>query len=113
MQRGQGEGRQEGSLIPLFAAYLTTQQAEGQECSLQMIARDVTDEDNIGCTITQIHGQIFSKGTLLGVFSFCHWRWLTLLNSAANSAVIESQGRGSLVGCHLRGHTESDTNEVT
>ena len=72
MQRGQGEGRQEGSLIPLFAAYLTTQQAEGQECALQMIARDVTDEDNIGYTITQIHGQIFSKGTLLGVFSFCH-----------------------------------------
>lgn len=72
MQRGQGEGRQEGSLIPLFAAYLTTQQAEGQECSLQMIARDITDEESIGYTITRIHGQIFSKGTLLGVFSFCH-----------------------------------------
>ena len=25
----------------------------------------------------------------------------------------ESQGRGSLVGCHLWGHTESDTTEVT
>ena len=25
----------------------------------------------------------------------------------------ESQGRGSLVGCHLRGRTESDTTEVT
>ena len=25
----------------------------------------------------------------------------------------ESQGRGILVGCHLRGHTESDTTEVT
>ena len=25
----------------------------------------------------------------------------------------ESQGRGSLVGCHLWGHTESDTAEVT
>ena len=25
----------------------------------------------------------------------------------------ESQGRGSLVGCRLRGRTESDTNEVT
>ena len=23
-----------------------------------------------------------------GVFSSCHWRWLTLLNSAANSAVV-------------------------
>ena len=25
----------------------------------------------------------------------------------------ESQGRGSLVGCHLRGRTESDTTEAT
>ena len=25
----------------------------------------------------------------------------------------ESQGRGSLVGCHLWGHTEWDTTEVT
>ena len=25
----------------------------------------------------------------------------------------EPQGRGSLVGCHLWGHTESDTTEVT
>ena len=25
----------------------------------------------------------------------------------------ESQGRGSLVGCHLWGRTESDTTEVT
>ena len=25
----------------------------------------------------------------------------------------ESQGRGSLVGCRLRGRTESDTTEVT
>jgi len=25
----------------------------------------------------------------------------------------ESQGWRSLVGCHLRGHTESDTTEVT
>ena len=25
----------------------------------------------------------------------------------------ESQGRGSLVGCHLWGHTESDKTEVT
>ena len=25
----------------------------------------------------------------------------------------ESQGQGSLVGCHLWGHTESDTTEVT
>ena len=34
---------------------------------------------------------------------------------AAHSSVLagESQGRGSLVGCHLWGRTESDTTEVT
>ena len=30
----------------------------------------------------------------------------------ASSRII-SQGRGSLVGCHLWGHTESDTTEAT
>ena len=29
------------------------------------------------------------------------------------SLPLESQGRGSLVGCRLWGHTESDTTEVT
>ena len=34
---------------------------------------------------------------------------------ATHSSVLpgESQGRGSLVGCHLQGHIESDTTEVT
>lgn len=72
MQRGQGERRKEGSLIPLLAACLTTQQAEGQECPLWVIVRDVTYEESIGYTRTQIRGQIFNKGTLLSVFSFCH-----------------------------------------
>ena len=37
-----------------------------------------------------------------------HWRrkWQPTLPG-------ESQGRGSLVGCHLGGHTESDTTEAT
>ena len=32
---------------------------------------------------------------------------------ATHSIAGESQGQGSLVGCHLWGHTESDTTEVT
>ena len=34
---------------------------------------------------------------------------------ATHSSVLpgESQGQGSLVGCHLWGHTESDMTEVT
>ena len=48
----------------------------------------------------------FSKG-----FTFMHWR-----RKWQPSPVFlpgESQGRGSLVGCRLWGHTESDMTEVT
>ena len=47
----------------------------------------------------------------LSLFTFMHWRrkWQpTPLFSPG-----ESQGQGSLVGCHLRGRTESDMTEVT
>ena len=44
-------------------------------------------------------------------FHFLHWRgkW----QPTPVFLPGESQGRGSLVGCHLWGHTESDTTEVT
>ena len=44
-------------------------------------------------------------------FTFMHWRrkW----QPTPVFLPGESQGRGSLVGCHLRGRTESDTTEVT
>ena len=51
------------------------------------------------------------SATSLSLFTFMHWtgKWQP-------SPVFlpgESQGRGSLVGCHLWGRTESDTTEVT
>ena len=49
--------------------------------------------------------------TSLSLFTFMHGRrkwWPTPVFLPG-----ESQGRGSLVGCHLWGHTESDTTEVT
>ena len=49
--------------------------------------------------------------TLLSLFTFMHWR-----RKWQHTPVFlpgESQGRGSLVGCRLWGHTESDTTEVT
>ena len=49
--------------------------------------------------------------TSLSLFTFMHWR-----RKRQPTPVFlpgESQGRGSLVGCHLWGHTESDTTEVT
>ena len=49
--------------------------------------------------------------TSLSLFTFMHWRrkW------QPTPVVLpgESQGQGSLVGCHLWGSTELDTIEVT
>ena len=45
------------------------------------------------------------------LFTFMHWRrkW----QPTPVFLPGESQGRGSLVGCRLWGHTESDTTEAT
>ena len=49
--------------------------------------------------------------TSLSLFTFMHWRgkWQPTLVFLPG----ESQGRGSLVGCRLRGRTESDMTGVT
>ena len=49
--------------------------------------------------------------TSLSLFTFMHWRrkW----QPTPKFLLGESQGRGSLVGCCLWGHTESDMTEVT
>ena len=50
-------------------------------------------------------------GTSLSLFTFMHWRrkWQPTLVFLPG----ESQGQGSLVGCRLRGRTESDTTGAT
>ena len=52
-----------------------------------------------------------NRATSLSLFTFMHWRrkW----QPTPVFLPGESQGRGSLVGCRLWGHTESDTTEVT
>ena len=49
--------------------------------------------------------------TSLSLFTFMHWRrkW----QPTPVFLPGESQGRGSLVGCHLQGRTEWDTTEAT
>ena len=49
--------------------------------------------------------------TSLSLFTFMHWRrkW----QPTPVFLPGESQGRGSLVSCHLWGHTESDMTEAT
>ena len=51
------------------------------------------------------------RATSLSLFTFTHWRrkW----QPTPVFLPGESQGRGSLVGCHLWGGTESDTTKVT
>ena len=49
--------------------------------------------------------------TSLSLFTFMHWRrkW----QPTPVFLPLESQGQGSLVGCRLWGHTESDMTEAT
>ena len=51
------------------------------------------------------------QATSLSLFTFMHWRrkW----QPTPVFLTGESQGRGSLLGCRLWGHTESDMTEVT
>ena len=51
------------------------------------------------------------RATSLSIFTFMHWRrkW----HPTPVFLPGESQGRGSLMGCRLRGRTESDTTEAT
>ena len=69
---------------------------------------------------TEEPGRLQSTGLLrvghdwassLSLFTFMHWRRKWQLTPVFLSG--ESQGWGSLVGCHLWGHTELDTTEVT
>ena len=61
-----------------------------------------------------VHGVAKSRtrlGTSLSLFTFMHWRRIGQPTPVFLPG--ESQGWGSLVGCHLWGHTESDTTEAT
>ena len=53
-----------------------------------------------------------SVGHLLSNFTFT-FHFHALEKEMATHLPGESQGRGSLVGCRLWGHTELDTTEVT
>ena len=61
-----------------------------------------------------VHGVAKSQ-TLLSDFTFTFHFHALEKEMATHSCVLawEISGKGSLVGCHLWGHTESDTTEVT
>ena len=60
------------------------------------------------------HGVAKSR-TRLSDFPFTFHFYALEKEMATHSSILagESQGRGSLMGCHLRGRTESDTTEAT
>ena len=59
-----------------------------------------------------VHG--VAKGqTQLSDFTFTFLHWRRKWQPTPVFLPGESQGRGSLMGCHLRGLTESDTTEAT
>ena len=59
-----------------------------------------------------VHGVAKSRTQLSDfTFNFMHWRRKWQLTTVFLPE--ESQGQGSLVGCHLWGRTESDATEAT
>ena len=56
------------------------------------------------------HG-VATSGSQLSNFTFTFMQWRRKWQHTPVFLPGESQGRQSLVGCHLWGHTESDTNE--
>src|SRR5574337_1256279 len=59
-----------------------------------------------------VHGVTTSR-TRLSDFTFTFMHWRRKWQPTPEFLPGESQGRGSLVGCCLCGHTESDTTEAT
>ena len=59
-----------------------------------------------------VHGVAKSR-TRLSDFTFTFMHWRRKWQPTPMFLPGESQGQGSLVGCHLWGHTESDTTEAT
>ena len=59
-----------------------------------------------------VHGVAMSQ-TRLSDFTFTFMHWRRKWQSTPVFLPGESQGQGSLVGCRLWGHTESDTTEAT
>ena len=94
-----------------FKGYLDRWSREGNGTPLQYSCPENPMDG--GAWWAAVHGVAKSRhdwATSLSLFIFMHWRrqWQPTLVFLPG----ESQGRGSLVGCCLQGHTESDTTEA-
>ena len=66
----------------------------------------------VGASILQ-RGLIAKSQDTMSDFTFTFMHWRRKLQHISVFLPGESQGWGSLVGCRLWGHTESDTTEAT
>jgi len=98
--------------LTVFASNSTSISREGDGTPLQY-SRLENPMDG-GAWWAAVHGVAKSR-TRLSNFTFTFHFHALQKETATHSSVLpgESQGLGSLVGCHLRGRTESDTTEAT
>ena len=103
------------NLNPSVASYLhSTHQHVGEGNGTPLQYSCLENPMGGGAWWAAVHGVAKSRhdrAASLSLFTFLHWRrqW----QPTPVFLPGESQGRGSLVGCRLWGHTESDTTEVT
>ena len=88
--------------------YLIVSFGEGNGTPLQYSCLENPMEG--GAWWAAVHGVAKSRKRLSD-FTFMHWR--RKRQPTPLFLPEESQGRGSLVGCHLWGHTESATTDAT
>ena len=93
------------AIIPEGSHHLRVSDGEGNGTPLQYSCLENPMDG--GAWWAAVHG----VATSLSLFTFMHWRrkWQPTRVFLPG----ESQGQGSLVGCRLWGHTESDTTEAT
>ena len=99
-------------LVSVKCVVLILHTEEGNDTPLQYSCLENPMDG--GAWWAAVHGVAKSR-TGLSDFTFT-FHFHALAKEMATTPVFlpgESQERGSLVGCHLWGHTESDTTEVT
>ena len=99
------------SIIWLFCIAIASSSGEGNGTPLQYSCLENLWMEEPGRLQSMGSLRVWHDwATSLSLFIFMHWR-----RKWQPTPVLlpgESQGRGSLVGCHLWGRTESDTTEV-
>ena len=111
MGDGWGSGHRDGGNVPILLPTPIKITGEGAPHSSTLAWKTPWMEEPGGLQSMGSQRVGHDWATSLSLFIFTDWRrkW----QPAPVFLPGESQGRGSLVGCHLWGRTESDTTEAT